>query len=133
MNDGEWQALNRRLRSRDNLDVAVTAAQQLHKTATREDLPKLMELLNDEDSFIREAAAWPVSELAGPSSLENLLIAYQRGLDEGQDNDGFSAALIDLVESHQEGSREILQRLAESGDEAKRENALWLLQFCEPH
>ena len=92
-----------------------------------------MELLNDEDFFVREAAAWPVSELAGPESLDRLLMAYQRGLDEGHDNDGFTAALIDLVESHQESSREILQRLAKSGDKAKRENALWLLQFCDAH
>jgi HEAT repeat protein len=96
MKQEEWDDLYRRLHNCDNLDVAVAAAQQLHKTATREDLPRLMELLNDEDFLVPEAAAWPVSELAGPSALEKLLVAYQRGLDQGHDNDGLTAALIDL-------------------------------------
>jgi hypothetical protein len=51
--------------------------------------------LNDEDFLVPEAAAWPVSELAGPSALEKF-VAYQRGLDQGHDNDGLTAALIDL-------------------------------------
>ena len=101
MTEEEWNNLNRRLRNHDNPNIAASAAQQLHKAASRDDLPRLMELLNDEDFFVREAAAWPVSELAGPKSLDKLLMAYQRGLDEGHDNDGFTAALIDLVESQQ--------------------------------
>ena len=35
-----------------------------------------------ENFFIREAAAWPVAELAGPAALEKLRVAYQRGLDQ---------------------------------------------------
>jgi HEAT repeat protein len=132
MTEEEWDDLNRRLRNRDDTEVAVAAAQQLQEVATRDDLPKLMEMLNDEDSFLREAAAWPVSELAGPASLETLLAAYQRGMDEGHDNDGLAAALIGLVEKQPEASRETLQRLAGSGDKAKRDNAQWLLEFCHP-
>ena len=44
--------------------------------ASTEDLTRLLILLNDDDFFLREAAAWPISELAGPSSLRDLLIAY---------------------------------------------------------
>jgi HEAT repeat protein len=130
MNDQDWDELIRALHHESDIDQAVAAAQRLHKTATAEDLPRLMTLLYDDDFFVREAAAWPASELAGPSALQELLVAYQKGLDQGHDNDGFTAALIDLVETNRETSREVLRRLAEGGDEAMRENALWLLEFC---
>ncbi len=130
MNAREWDEIVGALRNTDDIEGMVAAAQRLHKVATREDLLRLMELLKDEDFFVREAAAWPISELEGPSALQELLVAYQRGLDEGHDNDGFTAALIDLVETNRGASREVLQRLAESGGEAMRTNALWLLEFC---
>ena len=89
-----------------------------------------MDLLNDDNFFVREAAAWPVAELAGTSVLRELLVAYQRGFDDGQDNDGFTTALIDLVEASSGASKDVLKRLAEDPDSAVRENATWLLEFC---
>lgn len=130
MNQRDWDEIIRVLRDESDIDQAVSAAQRLHKTATAEDLPRLMTLLHDDSFFVREAAAWPASELGGPPALRELLIAYQKGLDQGHDNDGFTAALIDLVETNLEASRDALKRLAESGDEPMRENALWLLEFC---
>jgi hypothetical protein len=40
-----------------------------------------------------------VSDLGPVDALPQLLASYQRGLKEGHDNDGFSATLVDLVES----------------------------------
>jgi hypothetical protein len=130
MNEREWDEVIRALQDSDNVEQAVAAAERLHKTATSQDLERLMNLLKHNDFFVREAAAWPISELAGPSALQELLVAYQRGLDQGHDNDGFATALIELAEANRGPSREILQRLAEGTDEAIRENALWLLEFC---
>ena len=65
--------------------------------STEEDVPQLVALLEDDSFYVREAAAWPLAELGRTEVLPQLLRAYQRGLDEGDDNDGFSAALIELA------------------------------------
>jgi hypothetical protein len=132
MNPTDWEAITRDLRG--DLDPArmAAAAAQLHSTATTEDIPRLRELLGDESFFVREAAAWPLAELAGADYLAELLGAYQRGLDDGHDNDGFTAALIKLAESDPVHVAEALQPLARSSDDALRENAQWLLTFCAP-
>jgi HEAT repeat protein len=131
MNDSDWSALVRDLRNVDDVDVAVAAAERLHRTATPDDLPRLRALLLDDSFFVREAAAWPLSELAGATALAELFQAYQRGFDEGHDNDGFTAALIELAAADPEGVRQVLEALAKSGNEAMRENAAWLMEFCE--
>ena len=108
MNDSEWMALVRDLRNVVvDVDVAVAASERLHRTATTEDMPRLRELLTDDSVFVREAAAWPLSELAGAAALPDLLVAYQRGFDEGHDNDGFSAALIELAAADPDRARGI--------------------------
>lgn len=131
MNDSDWAALIRDLRNVDDVDIAVAAAERMHRTATEEDVPRLEELLKDDSFFVREAAAWPLSELAGAAALPELFKAYQRGLDEGYDNDGFSTALIELAAADPESVRQTLEGLAKSGDAAMQENANWLLEFCE--
>ena len=118
------------LRDSDDAEALAAAATQLHNSATPGDLGRLMELLQDDDFFVREAAAWPVSELAGPAALRELLVAYQRGFDDGHDNDGFTTALVALVERKKAVSRDVLQDLADDVDPAMRENSIWLLEFC---
>ena len=71
-----------------------------------------------------------LSELMGSVALPELFSAYQRGFDEGHDNDGFSAALIELAAAHPVGVRGELNRLIASDDVAMRQNAIWLLEFC---
>src|SRR5262249_10736557 len=105
------------------------ACERLHREAPLEDVPRLMTLLKDEDALVREAAAWPVSELVGTSALRDLLNAYQRGFDQGLDNDGFTTALIDLVELDPVRAAAELRDLAQENP-SMRENALWLLEFC---
>ena len=131
MNDSDWGALVRDLKNIDDVDVAVGAGERLHRTATPEDVHRLGELLQDESFFAREAAAWPLSELAGAAALPQLFRAYQRGFDEGHDNDAFSAALADMAEADPEGVRRVLDVLVKADDPALRENAFWLLEFCK--
>jgi hypothetical protein len=130
MNATDWESLERDLRSIDDIDAAVAACERIHREATDEDLPRLHALLSDRSFFVREAAAWPLSELAGAAALPELFVAYQRGLDEGFDNDGFSAALIEMAASDPHGVRAMLTSLLTSPDATMRENASWLLEFC---
>jgi HEAT repeat protein len=131
MTDTEWEDIVVALRD-SNADIAASAAARLQKKASAPALPRLVALLDDEDSFLREAAAWPISELAGLSYVRELLIAYQRGFDDGYDNDGFSTALIDLVEMNPSESKSILQHIAKDENPVLRQNAIWLLGFCSP-
>jgi HEAT repeat protein len=134
MNSAEWEEIVRALHDLDSVEegrpVAVRAADRLHRSATPEDVPRLLRLLQDESFFVREAVAWPLSELAGATHLAELLQAYQRGFDEGHDNDGFAAALADMAEVGPAAVRQALQPLVCSSDESLRRNAIWLLQFC---
>src|SRR6185369_424403 len=55
----------------------VAACATMHSKATVDDVPQLRRLLEDDDALVREAAAWPISELVGPPALRDLLKAYQ--------------------------------------------------------
>ena len=129
---GEWDKLIAAMRNFDESRLACAAAERLHKEASVQDVPNLLSLLHDSDAFVREAAAWPLSELAGLSVLRELIVAYQRGIDQGLDNDGFSAALVDLVEMSPSESAAILRDFASEPDAMMRKNAEWLLEFCAP-
>jgi len=131
MNAAGWAALVRDLKNVDDVDAAVAACERLHREATAEDLPRLRDLLTDGSFFVREAAAWPLSELAGAAALPELLEAYQRGFDEGHDNDGFSAALTEMAAADPDGVRRALSGFLQSSDSKVRDNASWLLEFCE--
>jgi HEAT repeat protein len=131
MTESAWEEIIEGLRSSD-ASIAASAAERLHKQASSVDLHRLLELLGDDDAFLREAAAWPISALAGPSYLHELLIAYQRGFDDGLDNDGFTTALIDLAAGNPLECREALLRLTRSESATLRESATWLLEFCQP-
>jgi hypothetical protein len=114
-----------------SVSTCVEAAARLHSEAESEDIPNLLALLQSHDFFIREAAAWPLAELAGPTVLRELLAAYQRGFDEGHDNDGFTAALLEIPSLHPAEARLALERVAKSAEEPMRGHARWLLEFCK--
>src|SRR5438552_475829 len=100
MSDSEWNDLIEALNDWKNVDRAVTAAQRLQRGSTVEDIPRLLLLLKDESFFVREAAAWPLSDLGVTAALPDLLEALHRGVQEGHDNDGLNAALADLAEAN---------------------------------
>lgn len=95
------------------------------------DIPWLLGLLKHECFFVREAAAWPLVELAGPSVLVQLLTAYDLGLDEGHDNDGFGTALFELLELHPTEAQIALRQLGKSDDKKMQGHAAWLLEFFD--
>jgi HEAT repeat protein len=130
MNLDAWTEIVSALSERD-VSTAVDAASKLHTNATTEDIPRLLSLLDSADFFIREAAAWPLAELAGTSVLPQLLTAYQRGVDEGHDNDGFTAALLEIPALFGSEANRSIASLAETSEGTMKDNALWLLKFCE--
>jgi len=133
MTEEDWTRLVCDLRNISDVDVAVSAAQELHRAATAEELSCVRSLLRDASAFVREAAAWPLSELAGAAAQPELFEAFQRGMNEGHDNDGFSAALIDLAGADPEGARRALAALSTAPDPALQSNVTWLMEFCENH
>ena len=128
MNEKIWNELVADLNS-DSIDECVKAASRLHKESDSSDVPRLLALLKDDGFFVREAAAWPLAELAGPTVLRELLVAYQRGFDEGHDNDGFSAALLEIPALHP-ATQPTLRTIIESSSEPMRGHAQWLLELC---
>jgi HEAT repeat protein len=130
MDHARWQRLEKALRDISDVDSAVAAAEELQSSASHADVDALVQLLMDESFFVREAAAWPLSDLGRIDVLPQLLSAFQRGLDEGHDNDGFSTALIGLVQSNRAEAQIVLRSLATDKDIALRENAIWLLEFA---
>jgi len=130
MNLNAWNEIMSALSERD-VSTAVDAASKLHTNASTEDIPRLLSLLESADFFIREAAAWPLAELAGTSVLPQLLTAYQRGFDEGHDNDGFTAALLEIPALFGSQAKRSIATLAGTSEGTMKDNALWLLEFCE--
>ena len=126
-----WTGIVSALEARD-VDANVAAAERLHAEASIEDVPKLLALLKDgHDFFTREAAAWPLAELVGPTVLRELFVAYQKGFDEGHDNDGFTAALIEVSALFPTEARSALLALIGTETGVVQDHAKWLLEFCK--
>lgn len=126
-----WTELISALAARD-VDANVAAAERLQAEACVDDVPKLLALLKDgQDFFTREAAAWPLAELVGPSVLRELFVAYQKGFDEGHDNDGFTSALMEVAALFPVEAKAALLVIAETETGTVLDHAKWLLEFCE--
>jgi hypothetical protein len=130
MKDTAWSEITANLNARDTA-VCVAAAARLHREADISEVPRLLGLLESNDFFVREAAAWPLAELAGAQVLGELLTAYQRGFDEGHDNDGFTAALLEIPALHGEAAVQAIRSFLKSSSGTTKEHAGWLLTFCE--
>ena len=130
MNDVDWDETVTALSKRE-IDVCVNAAERLRAEAEFHDIPRLLTLLKHEDFFVREAAAWPLAELAGPRVLIELFAAYQRGFDEGYDNDSFTTALLEIPALHKATAERALALLVQSSGGYTKKHAEWLLKYCE--
>jgi hypothetical protein len=114
-----------------NTQEKLRAIELVREEADVTDMPWLVGLLHHESFIVRETAAWPLAELAGPSVLSELFAAYQLGLDEKHDNDGFTAALLELLDLHPQEAEVVLRRLAANGSELEKRNAACLLEYYE--
>ncbi|CAN7558026.1 HEAT repeat domain-containing protein [Polaromonas sp. LjRoot131] len=130
MNLNAWNEIVSGL-SNPDVPTCVAAASKLYTDATPEDIPRLLSLLDSDDFFVREAAAGPLATLAGPAALPQLLKAYQRGFDEGHDNDGFSAALLEIPALFGPEATRAIAGFSQTAEQTLRDHALWLLEFCE--
>ena len=129
MKTSAWNEIVSALDASD-VSTCVEAASRLHAEADVEDVPKLLALLENDSFFVREAAAWPLAELVGPAVLPQLFSAYQRGFDEGHDNDGFTAALLEIPFLFRTETKPSLTNLIKVASEKTRGHAQWLLEFC---
>jgi HEAT repeat protein len=130
MNDERWAESVRELHDLRPGSRAVEAAAELQRTASEEDIPRLLTLLRDDSFFVREAAAWPLSDLGVTSALPELLEAQHVGVQEGWDNDGLNAAIADLVETRPHEASAVLRQLVQAGPAHLREGARWALEFA---
>jgi HEAT repeat protein len=131
MTSKDWDEIVTTLRDLTDVDRAVAAAQRLQDAATADDVPGLLALLKDNSFFVREAAAWPLSDLGQTEALPHLLEALHRGFQEGHDNDGLSAALADLAEMNPHEAATELRKILRTGPRHLHEHAVWLLEFCK--
>jgi HEAT repeat protein len=131
MNDRQWQDIVKALRDAGNSDRAVNAAAALQAGASEDDVPRLIELLSDADFFVREAAAWPLSDLGRVDAIPALVRAMHLGTDEGHDNDSLCAALADLVSMNSAAALPNVHALVADADRRNQEAGSWLLEFCK--
>jgi len=132
MNQRQWQDIVGALRDAADMNRSVDAAAALQSMASREDVPRLLELLEDDDLVVRAAAAWPLSDLGVVEAIPAIVRAKHRGTDEGDDNDSLNAALADLVSMNAEAASPVVRALTESTDPRLRDTGEWLLEFCGP-
>ena len=114
------------------VDGLIKVFERLKSIATEADLPALVAAIQSPKNnfWTRELFADPICGLGGADYLEPLLKASQLGLDEGHDNDGFDALLIELAHIEPEKCRAKLEELMARDGFKHREAANWLLEFC---
>jgi uncharacterized protein (DUF952 family) len=125
----DWSQAVQDLYDVDDIDRAVRACEVLSELADDSRLPELRSLLQDESFFVREAAAESLARLEGIRALPLLLEALARGKQEGNDNDGLSSTIVDLLISEKKAAAAILLPMLDSADSEARETAVWGLGF----
>ncbi len=128
MRTAGWNQWIRDLYSED-VDRAVRACEEISQTADETNISDLYSLLEDDNFFIREAAAYPIARLEGVRALPALFRAYTRGIQDGHDNDGMSEAIGDLLEKNQKAALPLLENMLLDDGKDVRANAAWALGF----
>lgn len=128
MRTAGWNQWIRDLYSED-IDRAVRACEVISQTADETNISELYSMLEDDNFFIREAAAFPIARLEGVRALPALFRAYTRGIQDGHDNDGMSAAIGGLLEENQKAALPLLENMLLDDNKDVRVNAAWALGF----
>ncbi|HLA96067.1 MAG TPA: HEAT repeat domain-containing protein [Pyrinomonadaceae bacterium] len=129
MDDNRWNQLVIDIEG-DDIELMVEACEHLQNEAEISDVSRLVKLLEYESFVVREAAAWPLAILGDATVIPELFTAYQRGFEDGHDNDGFSAALAGMAELHPQPVRQMLLELKNSTNPDFKKYPNWLLEFC---
>jgi HEAT repeat protein len=130
MDQAEWDRLIASIRSvDDDFDRACEALTALRETSDPSRIPELEQLIQNDEYFIREAAASPLINLRGIEALPLLLQALARGAKEGHENGLLALEIIGLVESDAEEAAPRLLELLRSKRPGIRSQAAWLLGY----
>jgi len=124
-----WTKLIADLRNTEDVEQASNACVEISKIADETCVTDLYDLLDDEDFFVREAAAEPLATLEGIKALPALFQALTRGFQDGHDNDGLSTTIIGLLESKKSAVVPLLLKMADAQISETRSNAAWALGF----
>jgi HEAT repeat protein len=127
MTTTDWERILADLHAEDDVDRIVQAAGRLDVIATEAHVPDLYRLIQDNDWFIREAAAEPLARLEGVRALPLLFRALTCGQQQGQDNDGLSTTIVNLMEAHQPECAPLLLAMLQDTEATIRENGAWAL------
>ena len=116
-----------------DVDGVLAAFSRLMENATPEDLPELLKAIRlpENNFWTRELLSEPIAALGGASQLEPLFDAFEKGRNEGHDNDRFQAVLIGIAEADPEECRAALEALLTRDDFPHTDRAEWLLTFCK--
>ena len=130
MDQTEWERRIADIRSGgDDLDRALEASMALKGLTDRSRIPELEHLIQDDDFFMREAAASPLINLKGLGALPLLLQALERGTQPGHDHDGLALEITELIESHKTEAGPLLLEMLRDPKGQTRSHAAWLLGF----
>lgn len=112
----------------------IEALERLMNIADKDDLPILISAIQSDrnDFFTRELLSQPISILGGVSSLSILFDALRKGEDEGHDNDGLCAWIMEIASANPTLCKTHLLQLLESPTFSNKDYAEWLIEFCEP-
>ena len=116
-----------------DVDQKLEAFMRLKSASSENDLPDLLVLLKSErnDFWTRELLAEPIAELGGVEYLDQLFDALAINFAEGHDNDSFLHFLTEIAWAEPGECKEKLLALISIPDFEHKEQAEWLLQFCE--
>jgi hypothetical protein len=130
MNTEEWDFILGNLRDESNPEKAGQAAADLPNKVNQDDIHRFLELLNDGDFIVRETAAVALCGLVAVPFLEQILVALQKGFDDGHDNDSLQGALSDMATMNTASVKSKLNEIRIGADTKLIENIDWLLECC---
>ena len=115
-----------------DVESVLGAHEQLRSTATKEDLPELVEALkSDRNNFwTRELISEPIAYLGGVDYLPELFEALERNSSDGHDNDTLLHFLSEIASQHPEACSAKLDSLMKTPGFVHGRYAEWLLEFC---
>lgn len=129
MRDDQWRRLLSDLHGQND-NRALEAANRLTRLTDASRLNELKSLLREStDPFILASVAAPVSSIDGLKSLDLLLEALDKCLQQGDDADGLAFAITEVVTEEAKAAAPVLRKMLREKSPTRRAHAAWLLGF----